>query len=234
MIPRIFGLMAAATLMVGCGLTPRPLTEVSWQDAAEAKRILAERRDAIQTVQAECDIRLERGEDRQTFDGAVVMQHPDHYRLRAWKLTQTLFDLTVNDEGVWVAVSDELLKRRPQAEQELAGLAEQLGLLLRGPDFRDAKMLQDEDGQLIARWPQGEAVIDRETLTPRRYEFTDPDSGDSFTVETQYADYAGQTWYREVRVEGGFGSVQLDFRGVHLNESLNPKAFTPPRRAVQP
>lgn len=220
--------------LTGCRGAPDPLPAVAWSSPAEAKRTLIDRRDAINTVQAECDITIERSDgERQTFDGAVVMQQPDSYRLRAWKLTQTLFDLTVNEDGVWIAASEELLKRRPEAEADLAQLADQLGLLLRGPDYAEARMVQDDDG-LIARWPEGSAIIDPRSLTPRRFLFEAPDSGEEFEIRTRYEQYAGGVWYDRVVIEGGFGQLTLKFRNVEVNAELNPRAFKPPRRAKQP
>jgi hypothetical protein len=230
----VFVLCLSLAGLVGCGIPPEPLPAVAWDDLAEAKRVLIANRDAIDTVQAEADIFITGADGkRQTFDGAIVMHQPDRYRMRAWKLTQTLFDLTVNDDGIWVAASDELRKRRPDAEKELGQLAERLGLLLRGPDYADARFTRRR-GELTARWPQGSATIDPVTLSPRTFRFANPERDERFEVRTQFADYDGLRWYDHVEIEGAFGTVRLEFRNVEVNRELNPRAFKPPRRAVQP
>jgi hypothetical protein len=238
MIRRTVVVLAATLMLVGCRFVYEPIEEVSFDSPEQAKQILIERRDAVRSVQAEADIRITSpGPDAsvQNFDGALVMDGPKQVRLRTWKLTQTLFDLTVNDDGTWIAVSDELTKRRPAAEQDLGRLADRLGLLMRGPDYAQATLVPGDDGQtLLARWPEGTARIDRNTLTPTRFTFDDDRSGETVMIETQFAEYDGGVWYHRVSLSGGFGQLDMRFRNVQLNGELNPRAFRPPRRAVRP
>ena len=231
----------AVLLLLSCaGLTacrtppppPRPLTYESIQ---EAKRVVVERQQQVRAVQAECEIRIYPADEPQKshgFDGAVVYQSPDQFRLRTWKLTQTLFDLTVTPEGTWVMVSDQLTDRLPKAESDLAQLADHLPLLLRGPDFSDAEFSGRTAGPLHARWDRGSAELDPMTLTPTSYYFDPGDGEPPISVNTTYGSYDGQLWYHRVIIAGEFGSADLTFRDVKVNQPLNPRAFRPPRRAV--
>ena len=209
---------------------------MTYQSVQEAKRVIIERREQVQSVQAECEIRIypqDKPGESHGFDGAVVFEAPDRYRLRAWKLTQTLFDLTVDEQGTWVMVSNELTQRLPDAEADLVKLADRLGLLLRGPDFSTAEFAGHIGGPLRAQWDRGSAEINPVTLTPTSYYFDPGEGAAPISVTTTYGSYGDRLWYHRVIVLGEFGSIDLTFRNVKINEPLNPRAFRPPRRAVK-
>ncbi len=222
-------------LSAGCRTPPPPPQPLDYATVQEAKRVVIERQQHVQSVQAECEIRVypanEAGKSH-GFDGAVVFAAPDRYRMRTWKLTQTLFDLTVNQDGTFIAVSDELTKRRPNAEDDLAKLAGHLNLLLRGPDFSQAEFKGEAGGPLRASWERGHAVINPLTLTPVSYFFEPGNDAPPIAVTTKFGDYPNGVWYHRVVAQGEFGTIELTFRDVRLNEELNPRAFRPPRRAV--
>ena len=230
------GVVAALAIgLAGCRTPPPPPRPLSYENVREAQRVVVQRQRDIASVQAECEIRIYPADEPNKshgFDGAVVYEAPDRFRLRAWKLTQTLFDLTVTPEGVWVMVSDNLTDRLPEAEADLSELAEHLPLLLRGPDFSAAEFSGDTGGPLRARWDRGSAELDPVTLTPTSYYFEPGGNDPPISVNTTYGRYDGPLWYHRVVVVGEFGSADLTFRDVKVNQPLNPRAFRPPRRAV--
>lgn len=230
-------LLLALLTTAGCRTAVAPLPTVAWANESEARSVLADRRDGVRTVQARCALRWvpANGErDVATLDGALVMRGDEALRLRTWKVGQTVFDLTVVGDQTWVSASGEARRRAPaDFEARLAELGGELRGLLRGPDFAEAEFVSSGDG-LRATWPFGEATIDGRTLTPERFvldEVADDGELRRVVIETVYAEYDGGLWYRRVTAEGAFGRVEIDFRDVEVNGTLNPRAFRPPRRA---
>lgn len=243
---------ACLTGLAGCGFTPpavAPLPAVAWDDLEDARRILIERQAAVQNVQAECKFRITPpGESTQSLDGAIVMEGDQRLRLRTWKLNQTIFDLTVNAEGVWIVASGEMKKRAPEAESDLANLASQLNKLLQGPDFSEARLLggirgdygkpdpvDHESGfhNLFAEWGHTYSEIDASTLIPDYFAFRKEPPEDQIVVKPKYQQHGSILWYRAIQTTGPFGTIEITFRNVELNGELNPRAFKPPRRAVK-
>jgi len=228
-------LLLCVVVLPGCATRFPPLPTTPWDTLADAQQILVERHAGIDSVQTELSLRIttpppERKTHR--FDAALVIQGEGHLRLRAWKLGQTIFDLTVTPDGTYIAASNEMKKRAPDAEADLAALAGQLASMLRGPDYAAASFSQTDDG-LVARWPNASAAIDSRSLSPKRFDFPASTPDQSIELQTDYADYAGRRWFRRVVAAGPFGNIEMTFRNVELNGPLNPRAFKPPRRAVR-
>ncbi|MEM9419532.1 MAG: hypothetical protein AAGA25_10855, partial [Planctomycetota bacterium] len=182
-----------------------------------------------------------------TFDGALVMQGDDRFRLRTWKLNQTIFDLTVTPEGTYVIAADEMKEESPDSEAELAELANNLSAMLRGADFAKARFSRtkptlveaavrfDAPFFIWATWPDDSLIvaIDRRTLSPMNWWVRGDQMNPGIQIQSEYSDYEGVRWYRYVIVSGEFGRLQMTFRDVELNGELNPRAFKPSRRAVR-
>lgn len=228
--------LAFALGLAGCIVRPDPLPAVAWSDLQDARRVLVERAAALDTVQAQCKLRFKpaaEGESTQTLDGAVVFDRQGQARLRTYKLGQMVFDVTVNDTGVWVAVSNEFKDRADDARDGLAKLGEALPALLRGPDFADARLTRTNSrGDLRAAWPDAEAAIDARTLAPKSFTFTGDAAEAIEKIDTVYADYGNGLWLHQLTAVGEFGTLTMTFRSVKLNGELNPRAFRQPRRAI--
>lgn len=232
-------LLMASALLAGCANRPVSVASIDYQGLPAAQAILIQRQQAIQNMQARCTLRItdDRGK-RQSFDGAVVLEGDQRLRLRAWKFNTALFDVTVNEDGTWLVVSDELDDRAPDAADQLGRLGEQLGPMLRGPDFAEADLRTSggnigRSQQITAQWPGVWSEIDAKTLTPTVFHFTGDDAHGLDRIETHYTDYDGVVWLWRIEAFGSFGQIQLDFSDVELNGELNPRAFKPPRRAVK-
>lgn len=231
---------------------PDPLPTVEWQSVEDARQILIDRQAAIESVQTQLKFRItpppENGSDKSgggggsggkthTLDAALVIRGDDHLRLRAWKLGQTVFDLTANPDGTFIVADEEMTDRAPDApdaERNLAELADQLGAMLRGPDWAEARIdrMNGSSGTLLeARWDNGSSEIDARTLAPLRFVFSDPSAEQHVQLETRYTAYDRGYWLHAVEATGPFGKIELNFYDVELNGELNPRAFTPPRRA---
>ncbi|MEM6458176.1 MAG: hypothetical protein AAF710_02160 [Planctomycetota bacterium] len=225
-------------LLSGCawrpGVVNEPVPVVTWAEVEDARRVLVERQAARGTVQARLTLRLTsaQGEASPRLDAALVSDGDGRLRLRAWKLSQSVFDLTATPDGVFVAGREEMREAGGDTEQGLTRLTGRLKDLLSGPDW-SAAQLSRVGGDLRAVWPDGlRAEIDGRTLTPRRFVVT-IDGRASIAVETRWSDYDTGPWYRSVAASGPFGEAELEFASVTLGGALNPRAFVPPRRAVR-
>lgn len=241
-------LLVTVFTLPGCITPAPPLPTVEWDTLEDARQILIDRQNAIESVQAQLKLKITSPppeSETNTLDAALVMRGDDRFRLRAWKLNQTIFDLTVTPDGTFIMANEEMKKKAPEAEQDLAGLADRLGALLRGPDYADATIRRslgkrgtaDEDN-LVLNWgpttrADFSATFDAETLG-LRYAYVTPQARNHrVTLGTVQTTYGENIWFRTVTAVGDFGRVEMTFRDVELNGELNPRAFRPPRRAVR-
>jgi len=223
------------------GCAPREhLPAYQWVNGPTALRDLAARAQAVHSASAQCQITLTRSNGQSVrLDGAVVMQPPDRVRLRAWKLGQAVFDLTINRDGVWMVLPDD-----PQAKQRVipagANAAEmaRTWALFSGEFFSasDAKMI-DKGGLriVVERWIEGKKIdceVERATLTPRLYVLSDSSGVKRFTLnEGEYQVIGGVPWPTRLVARSDSGTIDLKLQDVELNGELPPAAFVPPRRA---
>jgi outer membrane lipoprotein-sorting protein len=211
-----------------------------WTDAATALHDLAARASAVHTASAQCQITLTRSDGQSVrLDGALAMQPPDRVRLRAWKLGQAVFDLTIIPQGVWMVLPDD-----PQGKQRLipagASAAEmaRAWALFSGGFFSaaDARVIDTGGPRFrVERLIEGKAVVcevERATLTPRRYVLSDSSRVQRFVLtEEDYQMIGGIPWPTRLTAVSENGTINLQLHDVELNTELPPAAFTPPRRA---
>ena len=232
-------ILFAAMFTSGCA--PREqLPAYQWVDGQTALRDLAARAQAVHTASAQCQITLTRANGQSVrLDGAIVMQPPDHVRLRAWKLGQAVFDLTINPDGVWMVLPDD-----PQGKQRMipagASAAEMAHAwaIFSGGFFSagDAKII-DKGGPrfVVERWIDGKKIdreVERSTLTPRLYVLSDQSGVKRFTLsEQEYQVIGGIPWPTRLIARSDSGTIDLKLQDVELNAELPSAAFVPPRRA---
>src|SRR5687767_7019063 len=90
-------------LIVGCKSTPKEnVPSFSLLSIEESRQILAKRARHTHNLQAEGTVTLidEKGDDVR-LDAAVVLELPEQARIRAYKLGQAVFDLTMTREFVY-------------------------------------------------------------------------------------------------------------------------------------
>jgi hypothetical protein len=240
---RIYLILALAAIAGGCAsrrTVDSNLPTYDQVDEQTALRILDERARAVRTVSARSDLTLTRA-DGQTvrLDGAVVMAPPDRLRLRAWKFSQAVFDLTLTPDGLWVMTPDDPARREKVLPASLS--AAQLGrewALLSGSFFGDPglKVRTASDAVVVTKsLDDGRAVVcdvDRRTLTPRRYRLLDPAGRTRFTLRlSQYGLFGGIPWPTRLNAVSEDGRIGIVLKDVELNGEVAPNAFKPPRRA---
>lgn len=230
----------AALLLTGCA---GRLPEYRYGSSDDALRVMSERDGAIRSVRASFRLLLWSPEGRVSLDGALVAEPPKRLRLRTWKLTQAVFDVTVNENGAFV------LDRRPSRAPtdarsadpsiDLASFADALTAL---PGFGgDAAWTVREDatsGSFTAYRDVGdsdalvECAIDAKTLTRRECRLR---SGGVDVQTLRFDQYrlseGGMPWPWVVRGRGTRGTFEIRFDDVTFDELLPAAAFRPPRAA---
>ena len=234
-------MLVGLAMLVGCApKRDADLPAYRWVDAQTALADLGARANTVKTVSAECGLTLERldGQNVQ-LDGALVMRSPDHVRLRAWKFNRAVFDLTLNDEGLWVMTMDDPKRREQLLPASVsAGEFVKQWSYLNGGLFAEPRLTTRVEGDtlFITRRSEDEdndgltCEVDRRTLTPRRYVYES--SAERFELRLErYREVGGIPWATRLVASSGMGRVIVEQRQVEINGELAPTAFTPPRRA---
>jgi outer membrane lipoprotein-sorting protein len=230
------GLIAAA----GCTSHTPPLPTYPRLSDAESLRVLAERAHAVRTVSGEGLLTLTRPDGESVrLDAVTVSAPPDKVRLRAWKFGQAVFDLTLNDTGVYlITPEDSSHKQQIQSAGVSAAQLARTWSLLSGGYFDGPGLTVSSTGNddlRLRRQVDGQTVlcdVDRPTLTPRRYTLVDPQGRKRFTLTLdRYTLINGIPWPRRTTAVSDTGTIVVDLRSVDLNTDLPPGAFKPPRRA---
>jgi len=234
-LPLLLGLLAA-----GCiARNDEKLPAVTWRNHDEARRILAERAEAVRTVTAEGLITLVRPDGESVrFDLAMVRDRERGVRLRAWKLGRAVFDLTMTrDGGVWLLTPDDpSLKQKVRAAGVSARQLLDAWEMFNGEFFTTTGggRFEDRAGGML-RYVTKNALcdIDRRTLTPRRYGLTDDAGRLRFELElSDYREIGGVPFaHRYTASSRDEGEIRIALRDVELNTELAPAALTPPRRS---
>ena len=234
------GLLVALMLLAvvgvaGCATKPDPIPHYSPIDASASLAVIRTRLANVKTVRGEADMTLTDPKGQSVhLDGAYLLAAPSRARLRAWKLGQAVFDLTIREDGAWAYLP------REEAKPAAPGLRQSMGRwlgLLGGGDFfvGDAEVNADT---LVLTRPEGDGLtlrctVDRPTLTPRQYELFDKAGKSRFTLTL--ADYrnagADQVWPMTITAKSEGGTVEIRTRDVEVNAELPEAAFQPPRRA---
>lgn len=223
--------------ITGCGVEKLPARPFMGVD--ETLRYLAEQSDRVKTVTAEGTITLTRANgDSVRFDGAMVMQPPGKARIRAWKFGQAVFDLTINDQGMWLVAPEKSSHAQDirKAGTNAGELAKTLASVM-GQYFQDRQIVGAQRGDVM-EFSQKEAngtlrcEVDRRTLTARKYVLVDERGQVRFSLSMEkYAVIDGIPWPKRMVARSDAGTVQVDLNDVELNGELAPGAFVPPKRA---
>ena len=235
------GSAIAAILVVGVGCASR-LPRYEWHDAQTAIRTMTRRDRAIRTFSAACRILLESEGGRVELTGALVAKPPNRFRLRAWKFSQAVLDITLNEDGLFVLDKSRSGERIESLRRvNHARFIDAIALL---PGFehdaawRTGAGTDDDEFAIMRPLPdQGSAIecaVDKNTLVRKRCVYRD--DGGQVRQSLDFDGYAllGDTVW-PTRVEGGgeSGSFVLSFDRIDVNTELAPRAFDPPRRAVK-
>lgn len=241
---RLF-LLSSAFLLLGCVQHPSShenLPLYPWTDDQAALRELAVRAQAIKTVSAAAFLTLTRPDGRSIrLDGAVAISlETRSVRLRAWKLSQAVFDLTLTPAGLWIETPKDAQHHQPMAPASLSASKFARALSIFGGEVFDGPGIQVIDHGGPRFWVQKpleggqtmSAEIDRATLTVRQYQLSG--AGGVIHLRLALRDYRlfnGIPWPTRLTAISDDGTIDVELRDVELNGQLPPGAFIPPRGA---
>lgn len=223
-----------AVLLTGCA-APASLPPVQWNSTDDALAILRRRADALHTVSAEGLITLERPDGESVrMDLAMVRQGSNRLRLRAWKLTRAVFDLTATPDGVFLLTAEEpsLKAKSKSAGLTAKRLADMLELFNGQFFHRDDLKFVDTSTALIVSDSMLRCDVDRRSLTPMRFTLLDTTGKPRFTLDlSDYRQIAGEPVPFRYVATSDDGRIIIALREVELNTDLPVGAFMPPKRA---
>jgi hypothetical protein len=229
----------AAVLAAGCASRPAVPKQPMLQPP-QAIALLAEQDSKITSATGEGSVLLTRADGQSVrLDTVVVAQFPDRVRLRAWKMGQAVFDLTLTPDGVWMLVADKsrrekILTAGANAAQFMRGWSSLHAGFFTDPNL---KIIEETPELLVLERPiEGgqriRAVIDRGTLTIREHSVLDDKGVSRFTLTyDRYQMVNGFPWPMRLRAQGEQGQIEVSFDEVQLNQAPPAGAFTPPKRA---
>jgi outer membrane lipoprotein-sorting protein len=234
-----------AILLVGCAPHPPPrenLPAYAWTDDQTALRELASRARSVKTVSAAALLTLTRRDGQSVrLDGAIAMSLPDKsVRLRAWKLGQAVFDLTLTPGGLWIEIPKDAARRQQIAPASLSASQFARAISIFGGEVFEGPGVQviDHGGpRFEVRKPLDNgtfmtADVERSTLAVRQYRLTD--SAGKVRLRLTLRDYGlfnGIAWPTRLIARSENGAIDAELRDVELNAELPPAAFIPPHGA---
>ncbi len=225
---------------VGCAT---PLPTHTWVDHATAMETLSRRSDHVKTVSSTCRVLLTNEDGRSTqLSGAMAARPPDELRLRAWKLSQPVLDLTLTPSGLWLFRAKRAEETGEDAFTTLSADRMRAGWTLAMGGFSDPGWapLDDTGGRTFRTRRTGDgglaviATIERRTLTSRQIELIDDDGQTRLTLSLgEYRLVDGIPWPTRLTFRAERGTITVLLDDVELNVDLPARAFTPPRRAIK-
>lgn len=240
-------LLLACLLLTACetaSTTTQPVVVVPWRgDRAAVAAAIDARVAAVETLAAECRLTFHRRDgDTVGLNGAVVARLPDHLRIRAWKLGNAVFDLTVRPDGVWLwnaKRASEATEKLLSSELLAGRWAEVWPLLVR--------LLRDPESTYADHGPQTflvrraledgavlEAVVNGARETVEQYRLIEADGTVAGTLTlSDPVEIGGAEWPTVWRADGEAGKIDVELEDLVLDESLPEAAFDPPKRATK-
>ena len=172
----------------------------------------------MHNLSTHAELKLVRGDGQVIhLDALMVMARPDRLRLRAWKMGQAVFDLTLRPDGLWVETPGDP-SRAKEVIPAAVGAAEfaRQFLWFTGGFFTEPgpidSRLEGDKLHLQRVTDSGSMIfceVDRATLTPRRFQLLEGKGGKApvqFTLEmTGYQDFKGIVWPTFLRLPRSTG-----------------------------
>jgi len=226
-----------------------PLPTYAIMSDRDSLNLIAARQSTIKTVSARCDIVLTDPQGQTVnLDGALLAMPATptgpKVRLRAWKLGQAVFDITLTNGQAWLIAPDDPRIPNPAdtstPAQTSRRIAEALDFI--GPAFfQSATIASSTPTSITASSADTTSTptfcqIDRATLTPQRFTSGGKDASIAAISEIFFSDYrllGAIPWPHRLHLTSPGGTVIVSMSDVELNAELPPSAFVPPARARQ-
>ena len=223
----------------GCA---RTIPRYPRMDASQAMARMTERSRQIKTLTSSCRLVLMQSDGRSIqLQAALAMRSPDHLRLRAWKASQAVFDLTLRPDGLWLYVADSSDEPLGSALNDITAgrVVTAWGVLVSGFDAHQWTVVADSPDrlQLSSKNPADFTLlcdIDQTNLTLRHCQMRAPDGTIGMSLHTdRYRPVDGFVWPGRVSFDSAQGSIVVLIDDPSINEELPEQAFEPPSRAVR-
>ncbi len=216
------------------------LPHYTWHDTNTALSTMTARDNRIQTISTTFSLLLQSGKGQIELKGAIVARPPNHFRLRVWKLTRTVMDVTLNKDGLFVFTADRKDKSAsPTDKLTHERLIEALSML---PGFGDMTTWKigastNQHGFALNKNTRLDhatltCTVDKSTLTTSTCTYFDEQSKvrQVLTLDA-YRPIHNIVWPMHVKGSGDGGDFEIHFSRVDINEELSKRAFVPSRRA---
>lgn len=183
---------------------------------------------------------VDAGRGAVTLDGIFVLAPPDRARIRAYKFTQAVFDMTLNADGLFIFVPRERGKPGEllDATSGAAGAIRQWLSTFAGQiDTADAQVRETSRTISITRRDANGMTrtmeIDRRTLTRQAEIVRDADGRQRFGLTfDEYRDFDSTLWPTRIVATSDRGQITVETHELQPNVAADA-AFTPPPRAVE-
>lgn len=238
----LYVLLMFVAAQTGCATR---LPTYPWVDRAHALQLLAERSSQLRTLSSPCRIVLADANTGPTqLDGAIVARSPGFLRLRAWKFSQPVLDITLTPDGLWLFSSqrDEPSAGHsaPFASLTAQQLRQAWSLVTGGMPLDDWTWNEDTARAVLTirqGWESGGSIdctLDRDTLTLRRCTVRRSSKAAELQLTLdRYRAIQAIAVPTRVTMRSDHGAITILLDEPSLNEELSPAAFDPPRRAVK-
>ena len=250
---RLLLLPAMFLLAVGCAAKGPPVPTYPRASAAESLEMMRERAAGFAGAAGKGSLVIEREKGSVGLDAAFVAAPPGRARVRAWKFSQAVLDVTAKQGKVWLFRAQPPPPKRASAplgivstgaahfgnERQIGPMVEALMPLLAGdvdpngsasaavdgPTLRVVRFLKIGGSEVILT---GE--IDRDTLTARRWVVRDGTGRERAQLDlSDYRPVGGGVWPWRVRatLTGVAGVRAVEFRAKDVSPFVAPAEGEP-------
>ncbi|MFQ5494505.1 MAG: hypothetical protein ACE5EX_03910 [Phycisphaerae bacterium] len=217
----------------------RPQWSDPWPGATDAGGTVAGGDRELRTLYATGRILMTSDRGTVELTGVVVAQPPDRVRVRAWKRSSAVFDITLNPDGLYVyhprGRRDHGLLAQRLTRQHLVEVVSRFPSLARRPRGPRGRQPQPVGSIPARRVPTGNGETNSgEAQAPTEFAFRDTAGRIRHTLRCRtYRRFGDIEWPMRVEARGDDGSVEFLFDRVQINRPLPERAFVPPRRATR-
>ncbi len=236
---RAFAVILLLTSIIGCKANPQEnIPRYRPMDVQASLQAMRDRSAAVRDISGEGAVTLtdEKGGSVR-LDAAFVFAPPDRARVRTYKFSQAVLDLTVKPDGLWLFIprQDDRASQLRDAAGNTGQAVRQWLALLAGQEVQqgdDVKIVGDRIH--ITRKTDGlttRSEIDRATLTARRFAVVDSAGVEQFTLTlSDYRVLEPTVWPGKIIAVSPTGTIVIESRNVEANVAP-AAAFNPPARA---
>ncbi len=201
-------------------------------DAESTYQAIIHQSQRICSIQSSAELILKSEAQSVSLDAAILIERPDKIRVRAWKLGQAVFDLTINPQGAWQYTPREEAREATHVTRDIVKRFIEV-LLPSSP----AGIVRIDGNQLVAEHEiENDATetrrYDRATRVLQWYQINDAKGVTRFELKlSDYRVIDQFTWPMKMVAISQQGTFEVRFGDVSFNQLLAPTAFKPPARA---